>query len=516
MLAGRRDARYWWALAIVLGLALGLRALVYVVAPEVHHPDQIFQTLEQAHRLVFGWGATLWEQEYGVRSWLLPGALALVVAAASLLSADPVVYLGAVATVCILLSLIAPLVAFDLAYRQFGLTGAVIAAVVPATWVDLVYFAPHTLSEPIATHALLLAAFLTMRTGLTPRDGVAIGALLGLTFLLRFHFAFAIAAVVLWCLIQDRACGLRVVLSGIGVVIGGGFLDLLTLGLPWQSIWLNFYLNIVYRVSQEWGAQPWYWYIDMLLTCLSGGGIALLFFSAASGRSGVLLLSIAAIVLLTHSAVAHKEYRFIYPAIELGAVAAGLGLARVVEWCRHSMRSGMPPGMPHWAQWTLVAAGVGLMPSISAATAISPPYQQYVFRRNFAVVQAARLVREQPDLCGIGLRVPLPNTGGYSHWHRQVPLIDLSSLSQSEGFAALAPGFNVLVYVAGQEHGQTLGYVPLGCERTVCVARRAGSCEAVSSPPGSARPRPLRNADPADVTASVRAWALDWLPAALR
>ena len=44
--------------------------------PNVVWPDEIFQTLEQAHRLAFGYGIVPWEFRAGARSWLLPGLLA--------------------------------------------------------------------------------------------------------------------------------------------------------------------------------------------------------------------------------------------------------------------------------------------------------------------------------------------------------------------------------------------------------------------------------------------------------
>ncbi len=55
-----------------------LRALVAITSDHVHYPDEIFQSLEQAHRLVFGYGIIPWEFQQGVRSWLLPGFLSLV------------------------------------------------------------------------------------------------------------------------------------------------------------------------------------------------------------------------------------------------------------------------------------------------------------------------------------------------------------------------------------------------------------------------------------------------------
>ena len=48
----------WTAL---LGSALALRIGLAVGSPNIFFPDEIFQTLEPAHRLVYGYGVISWE-----------------------------------------------------------------------------------------------------------------------------------------------------------------------------------------------------------------------------------------------------------------------------------------------------------------------------------------------------------------------------------------------------------------------------------------------------------------------
>ena len=62
---------FWTILAI--GLALRVAAFNPYAA---HHPDESIQYLEQAHRIVFGYGVVPWEFRYFIRSWLIPLALA--------------------------------------------------------------------------------------------------------------------------------------------------------------------------------------------------------------------------------------------------------------------------------------------------------------------------------------------------------------------------------------------------------------------------------------------------------
>ena len=68
----------WAALA---GSALALRIGLAVCSPNIFFPDEIFQTLEPAHRLVYGYGVISWEWRLGMRSWVLPTFLAGVMRA---------------------------------------------------------------------------------------------------------------------------------------------------------------------------------------------------------------------------------------------------------------------------------------------------------------------------------------------------------------------------------------------------------------------------------------------------
>src|SRR5262245_51671536 len=51
----------------------------------VFWPDEIFQSVEQAHRVVFGYGIVPWEFRAGARSWVFPGMIAILLKIAALL-----------------------------------------------------------------------------------------------------------------------------------------------------------------------------------------------------------------------------------------------------------------------------------------------------------------------------------------------------------------------------------------------------------------------------------------------
>ncbi|HEV8028995.1 MAG TPA: hypothetical protein VGP50_16295, partial [Stellaceae bacterium] len=56
-----------WCLAALCLLGFLLRLVPVLFYPSLNFPDEIFQTAEPAHRLVFGSGLVPWEFAYGVR-----------------------------------------------------------------------------------------------------------------------------------------------------------------------------------------------------------------------------------------------------------------------------------------------------------------------------------------------------------------------------------------------------------------------------------------------------------------
>src|SRR5215831_5868028 len=85
-------------LAVLVALAILLRLQPLLVEPSAVWPDEIFQTAEPAHLLVFGSGLVAWEFQLGVRSWILPGIIAGLMELSRALGDGPDYYLPLIAT----------------------------------------------------------------------------------------------------------------------------------------------------------------------------------------------------------------------------------------------------------------------------------------------------------------------------------------------------------------------------------------------------------------------------------
>lgn len=463
------------ALTGLLTIALLLRLIPVFIVPGLTYADEILQTVEQAHRLVYGRGFVPWEFEYGIRSWILPGLFAAVLQVARPFGERPEVYLPVVGIFCAAISLVVPLAAYVWARQRYDRNAAILAGLLPAVWVDLVYFAPRTLSEPIAGHALLAGLLLADDEHGGNRRRFAAGAVLGLALLLRFHFAPAIVVATGYLFWRHRGLT-RPLLLGAGVVILlGGLLDTLTWTYPWQSIWLNFRFNVLHGVSHQFGVEPWYWYIGGM-ALLWSGGVAVIWGLALLGAGWLPVPLIAAVTMLaSHSMIEHKEYRFLYPAVACLMVTAGIGIARLVD------------GRSLAVAWG-AAATIALT---SLATTITPIYQDEVWPTGADSVALGRWVRQQRDLCGLGVVEGF--RGGHTHLHLDAPIFEVD---RPEQMAMAAPGFNVLLYDLPFEPPAELGFSRAICFHKRCAATRGGGCEPVVMKRGDWRPKALRDVAP--------------------
>ena len=130
--------------------ALALRLGLYAAAPSIAHPDEVFQYLEPAHRLVHGTGLIAWEYAAGLRSWLLTGMLAGVLWLASLIGDSPLVNGWAVALFMAALSLVPVICGFLWGFAVGGIAPALVAGALNGFWAGAVHFGSHPLADTIS------------------------------------------------------------------------------------------------------------------------------------------------------------------------------------------------------------------------------------------------------------------------------------------------------------------------------------------------------------------------------
>jgi phosphatidylinositol glycan class B len=463
---------------VVLGLtvlvALAIRLLVAIELPNILWPDEIFQSMEQAHRLAFGRGIVPWEFREGTRSWLLPGILAGAMALSR--GEGGMSPVRAAQLLLCVLSLAPIVVTFVATARARGVLAGVVASAAVALWFELVLFAPKALNEVVAAHLLVLGLYLD-RMGTQGRRRVLVGLLLGAAVALRVHLAPAVLLAI-FCTAGRDWRRWRVVLATMAVVAAvAGLVDLATWGRPFHSYISAVQFNVIEGRSREFGTAPWSAYLTAIWATWSWASLLVVPLAVLGARRWPAAAACALGILATHMAFAHKELRFLYPAIALVIMLAGLGAGELLAWIRPRVR--VPPVVIA-AALILSWGGASLWRALDyRTTRIDPldPARESRWTHASWGAESMALAGAKPDLCGVGMvLVSWVWTGGYAYLHRDVPIFLI--VNERDGVAT-AGGYNAVIAPAAAMPNMPEFTLRRCWPGGMCYGERAGACRAV-------------------------------------
>src|SRR4030095_10911893 len=156
-----REGRIWFWGILVVAAALRIHAFNSFSA---NNADEIIQYLEQAHRIVFGYGAVPWEFREFIRSWLIPLMLVPPMQFGEWLDPGGQLYLVLPRAMVAALNF-APVVSAWFIGRRISLQHAVVGMAVVAVWVESIAFSVQTLSESLGVAAFFAAGALLPPVG---------------------------------------------------------------------------------------------------------------------------------------------------------------------------------------------------------------------------------------------------------------------------------------------------------------------------------------------------------------
>lgn len=420
-----RDPVLMWLCAA----SLIVRALVIWRFPGPAHPDETFQYLEQAHRLLYGSGFVPWEYVVGARSWFFPGILAGVMwlfgppwfaPDVAVLAAD-----GFMAMLWV------PVVVA--AYRWGGIAagraGAVTAGAAVAFWFETLFFSIHPLIDTFATDLFVLGIALLYPNILSHRCRFWGGLVLGIVVVIRVQLVLPVFLCVAiehgLRLAPQRRAGWWVMLAGIvsGAIALGG-LDALTWGMPYQSIIQILWYDIAQKMTTVFGVEPWYYYIGLesYYTYAIAGPLVILSFYGA--RRLPLLGLIAIVIGVSFSCIDHKEERYILPLLPFFLVLAAIGSVMAVQGGLSFIRVSQPV-----AARVCPALWIGLSLLLGAGGGFS-----WHWAATNGLVHAMRIIQADPAACGLGVYTPRPYdavSSGYTYLRPGMNLVPLSHESQA-------------------------------------------------------------------------------------
>lgn len=484
-------------LVSILLLGFLLRVGLGLAFPNILLADEIFQTQEPAHKLAFGYGILPWEFRDGIRSWILPTLLAVVMRLSDWVLPGSIDYLFVINTLLSALSLTCILISFRWAKRVSGVNAGFIAAFASCIWFELIFFAPKAFTEVIATHVLLPGFYLGLHDANDKgfpdeRRLFWAGVLLGTAFGLRFHFLPGI----LVCLIaigkgEFRVRWLPLLLGFMGPLLIFGAVDALTWDYPFQSILKNFWINVIDGKSLEFGILPWYAYLKFLVRVWSWAIIPMVGLVLIGSRKSPQLALFALAVLGSHSLLSHKEYRFIYPVIVSILILASIGLAELLEmlkqhntWMRRYQATALVLALV-----LCLATSTVLATRFETRDAASLGFPQILTYRpsqthwttDTNVLLALQTLSQADDICGLGLWNATWLYGGYTHLHQDITVLtdlkyDQVTFKERQAEFNYVIADNVRVDAAFMARHEN--YTLQTCFGNTCILKRPGRCAA--------------------------------------
>jgi MFS family permease len=412
-------------LVLALGVGAALRVWSALTDDGIYWPDEVFQSLEPAHRLVFGYGMQAWEFLEGARNWALPGLVAALFQVARLLGLDePRGYLGLTRAVFGLLGAATAWGSYRLAraYGASALAAAVGASLFALAAVPL-YFAPRAMSENASALPVVLGLALALAPGASRRAVVAGASLLGLAVLLRLqNGVFCVGLLGVLVARRDwRAAREALAVLAMWALLFG-VLDRLTWGRWFHSALVYLDFNLVQGKAAAWGTAPFSYYGRVLLRSMGAITVVALGLSVLAARRAPGLLGVALAFFVLHALQPHKELRFLVPVLPLFAALAGVGLDTVLRHLPPSpARLALPLAVVAVAGFSGMRAGLLTFGDLGQYEDVKP--QASAWDDSGSINRLLIAAGRREDVCGLKMEaVHLAWTGGYSYFHRNVPL----------------------------------------------------------------------------------------------
>jgi hypothetical protein len=456
--------------------AFCIRLASSILLPNITHPDETFQYAEQAFRVIAGRGLIPWEYEVGARSWLLPGLQIPVVAAARALADDPMLLRLMLAAAMSLLAVLTTVAAYRIG-RSLGGTrdAAILSALLAALWCEFVYFSTHFLADTVSAAFLLLA----VAAGSSARQArdeprpipatrwlSCAGLLLGLAVAFRPQLGPAAVLLGLWIAgTIPSARWLRLLAGGLVPILAMGLLDWASWGSPFHSV-LTYVRANSGGIANIFGVEPGHYYLGRELA-VWGVATPLILGTALLGlRRAPILAILSLAIFITFSAVPHKEWRFVYPALPPLFCLCAIGSADAVAYLRRRL--------PTVDGSTILATAILLWIALSLLSGVRGAMRPVWLQGSESILALEQTSRD-PQACGLGVE---PSDRwmrtGMSRLRSDIRLYPARSGQDRHYNYAISFEASRSRFARGDA-----GFAEVGCFRAdTCLYRRPGGCTA--------------------------------------
>jgi hypothetical protein len=462
----RNSTIIWMALFTLLCF----QTLLGYYWPNLHWPDEIFQSLEQAHRFVFGNGLIPWEYRDGIRNYLFPGFLSIFIWFGQWLGDGTTGYQVLVIIVLVAISLFP--VWGMLTYRNWNTREIILLMIALGCWYEIVYYSSKAFTEVFCSNLILGSVFLIYRERTININNIALlilSLIIGLCSGIRIQYLSAVGTVWLWSWFSLPRKAMTWMSAGIlaGFLLTG-LIDLITWGSPFHSMIMNIKKNLAENVASNWGVQPWFYYFYERFSSLGWYLIPLFFFSLLGIKQFPLLSAILAAVLLPHLMIGHKEFRFIYLAYWCFIALAALGSIQILSAapCKNQSKLAFSIIITFW---------------IVSSIHLGLTFKGWHISHNMFL--AFRTLSKDQEMCGLGtINIPWYRSGGYYYLHRKVPYIEIKDARYFKNGAfpynRLLIAFNEKIVKSHEDAPVQIDYffIKNQCWNNICLYKSNKGC----------------------------------------
>lgn len=323
----------------VFWTALAFRLINCALVQTFFVPDEYFQSLEPAHKLVFGYGVLTWEWREGLRSYIYPLIFAVYYATLKVFGLDSrwLIVQGP-RVMQSLASAVGDVYLFKLSKLLGGEKEACFSLFTYwASWFGF-FCSPRTLTNNVETVLTLIGLYhypwpddFIYSVGLKrkrKRDMWAYLAIACFATIIRPTAVLFWAPLVLWNLYRVKARVAFIMRSclpiGLPILVLSIYIDRLGYG-KWILSAYNFAMfNVFKGGSAHFGTHPWYWYVTAGLPSVLTTHLPLVLAGIKiSSRRRLCLAYLCLWYILFHSVLAHKEQRFLMPLVPLACTYIG-------------------------------------------------------------------------------------------------------------------------------------------------------------------------------------------------
>lgn len=467
---------YGIAIAGIVALAVALRILAYNPWDQ-HHADEFYQYLEQANRLVTGYGLVPWESRFGIRNALIPQFLALPIRIGDWISPAGLLPIHLARLSFAALCLLAVVGAWGIGAAR-SRRHALVALFVAAVWYDSVEFSVLLLSESVATAVIACGAALLLIATPARKYLWFAGFLLGLGCLLRFQYAPFVAVLVLASVRLDWRTWRDLAIGALAALALGSLSDIANGQVPLSWIFNNFHMNIAQGRAAEFGEEGPLYYPWMIWLALGPATPAIVVAALLAGRRHWPLLLALIVNLAVHVAIGHKEYRFVWLSVFMILTLGAVGSLNMLEWAIARRRPERTAGLLALA--VLCAGWFGL-----SQTVLGEAATKRLKLKGGAYSMAAYDTAGKPQVCGISVSEDHSGHLIDALLRRDLPIYVIPQ-EMADGLSSLPPEVAAAANatIADGDLPFNPEYQIVSChERTgqrACLLIRPGGCDAAA------------------------------------